>query len=161
MSDWNPDAVRNALSLIEGRWVLPVLRALESGPMRRHVLHRRLHPISDKVLTETLRRMEAADLVRRTAIASVPRRGRLRTRSPIRRSPRTPDSHDGVDDTLPISLVTVGCGRPTVLAVGSLRLVPLATSTNARQAARWVSGWSPVRSTTARSSIRRGAWGCR
>ncbi len=72
MSDWNPDAVRNALSLIEGRWVLPVLRALESGPMRRHVLHRRLHPISDKVLTETLRRMEAADLVRRTAIASVP-----------------------------------------------------------------------------------------
>lgn len=69
---WDPGAVRSVLSLIDGRWILPVLRALERGPMRRHVLHSELHPISDKVLTETLRRMETDRLIRRTAIASVP-----------------------------------------------------------------------------------------
>lgn len=58
--------------MLSARWVPPILRALEGGPLRRNALRHRLGPVSDKILTETLRRMEANRLVIRTAVATVP-----------------------------------------------------------------------------------------
>lgn len=58
--------------MIDGRWVLPILRSLRDGPLRRNALRQRVGSVTDKVLTETLRRMEAHELVSRTAVASVP-----------------------------------------------------------------------------------------
>jgi DNA-binding HxlR family transcriptional regulator len=69
---WSPDIVRPLVELIAGRWVLAILWALESGSLRRVVLRSRLGPVSDKVLTDTLRRLELHGLVSRTMVASVP-----------------------------------------------------------------------------------------
>ena len=69
---WRPDTVRNVLDLIDGRWVLPILAALHSGPLRRNALRQTLGSVADKVLTETLRRMEEQQLIIRSAWPTVP-----------------------------------------------------------------------------------------
>lgn len=69
---WEPTSVRAVLVLIDGRWDLPVLFALRAGPLRRSTLRRQIGPVSDKVLTETLRRMELRGLVSRHTVPSVP-----------------------------------------------------------------------------------------
>jgi DNA-binding HxlR family transcriptional regulator len=56
---WSTEVVQPALAAPSARWVLPILRALEGGPLRRNALRQQLGPVSDKILTETLRRMEA------------------------------------------------------------------------------------------------------
>jgi DNA-binding HxlR family transcriptional regulator len=70
--EWSSGGVNAVVALISRRWVLPILRALEDGPLRRNALRERLGAVSDKVITETLRRMEGDSLILRTAIASVP-----------------------------------------------------------------------------------------
>jgi DNA-binding HxlR family transcriptional regulator len=69
---WSAADIRPFLTIISGRWVLPVLETLEQGPLRRKLLRGRVGPVSDKVLTETLRRLEANRLVRRHAVLTVP-----------------------------------------------------------------------------------------
>lgn len=69
---WDPASVRSVLDLIDGRWVLQVLQTLSAGPLRRNALRKRLGSIADKVLTETLRRMERQNLVSRRAVPTVP-----------------------------------------------------------------------------------------
>jgi DNA-binding HxlR family transcriptional regulator len=60
--DW-PQA-RRAVETVAGKWVIPVLAVLAGGPSRLGELRRRIGAgLSDKVLAETLRRMEAAGLV--------------------------------------------------------------------------------------------------
>ncbi len=71
-TEWHPEVVRPLIELIAGRWVLAIFRALDAGPLRRVVLRERLGPVSDKVLTETLRRLERHGLVNRTIVESVP-----------------------------------------------------------------------------------------
>lgn len=71
-SPWDPALVRPALTLLSGRWVVSVLLALDPGPLRRGLLRDRLPGISDKILTDTLRRMEANNLVIRSVVPSVP-----------------------------------------------------------------------------------------
>lgn len=72
------EAARVALDLIAGKWVITVLAALNAGPRRRGQLRQALGPalagmrLHEKVLTETLRRMEAAGLVERTATDEMP-----------------------------------------------------------------------------------------
>lgn len=62
-----------ALGLLNGKWVVPLLDALAGRPRRHGELYRALEPgLSEKVLTETLRRMEAAKLVQRTATRDIP-----------------------------------------------------------------------------------------
>jgi DNA-binding HxlR family transcriptional regulator len=58
--------------IIDGRWVLPILHTLHDGPLRRSALRQQLDAVSDKVLTETLRRLQRHHLITRTAIATVP-----------------------------------------------------------------------------------------
>lgn len=69
---WTEPRVRRLVELLSGRWVLAVLAALEDGPLRRTALRQQLGAVSDKVLTDTLRRLEAAKLLQRTLVAGVP-----------------------------------------------------------------------------------------
>ena len=70
---WSTNEVRSrSFSCWRGRWVPAILRELGAGRPRRHVLRTRVGPVSDKVLTATLRRLEAAGLVARTVVAGVP-----------------------------------------------------------------------------------------
>ena len=58
--------------LIGSRWVVAVLRELDGDVVRYNTLHRRLGGISHKMLTQTLRRLERADMVHRHAHATMP-----------------------------------------------------------------------------------------
>lgn len=70
-SDW--DSARAAIDLISGKWVVPVVVALFAGARRQGELRRRVGGgISDKVLTETLRRMERDGLLTRRVVEGQP-----------------------------------------------------------------------------------------
>lgn len=54
------------LRLLGGKWVIPIIEVLSARPRRHGELRRALGPaVHEKVLTETLRRMEDARLVDR------------------------------------------------------------------------------------------------
>lgn len=59
---------RALLNLVTSRWAVLVIGALEDGPVRFGALRRRLEGISQKVLTDKLRELEAEGLVKRTVI---------------------------------------------------------------------------------------------
>lgn len=59
-------AVGFAISLIEGKWKVPILRQLQSGPIHLGELKRRLVPISKKVLNQHLKQMVGRGLIVRT-----------------------------------------------------------------------------------------------
>lgn len=63
-----------ALKVIAGRWKVLVLYHLMGGPRRLTELQRLLPGISQKVLIQQLREMEAHGLVQRTVFAQVPAR---------------------------------------------------------------------------------------
>ncbi|BCJ33520.1 transcriptional regulator [Actinocatenispora thailandica] len=57
--------VRAGVELLRHTWDPVVLLALRPGPLRRNVLLGRIAGVSDKALTESLRRLTARELVRR------------------------------------------------------------------------------------------------
>lgn len=59
-------AVQFVLSLVEGKWRVPILRQLQHGPVRLGALRRRLSPVSKKVLNQHLRQMAKDGLIVRT-----------------------------------------------------------------------------------------------
>ena len=61
--DW--DAASGPIQLFAGRWTLAVMVQLTDGGRRYQDLHETLDGISNKVLTETLRRAERDGLVTR------------------------------------------------------------------------------------------------
>ncbi len=63
---------RKLLDRISDKWVTLVICALEDGPLRFSALARQLAGVSQKMLTQTLRRLERDGLVTRTVTASVP-----------------------------------------------------------------------------------------
>ena len=68
--------IRNVLSRIGNRWSLLVLLTLEDNehPMRFRDLCKAIPDVSQKMLTSTLRELEADDLIKRTAYPEVPSR---------------------------------------------------------------------------------------
>lgn len=61
------------LHLLAGKWVLKILRALdEKGPLRHNQLLRTVPGIRPAVLSENLRRLEAAQLVVRNVTTTTP-----------------------------------------------------------------------------------------
>ncbi len=66
--------IRDALSLLSSKWSVDVLLALGDGSRRYHELLGELEPISEKVLTQTLRAMERDGLIDRQVHAEVPPR---------------------------------------------------------------------------------------
>ncbi len=66
--------VETTLTLIRDKWTILILRDLLGGTKRFGELRRSLGSVSQKVLTERLREMEASGLVNRTVYAEVPPR---------------------------------------------------------------------------------------
>ena len=66
--------VATAVALIGGKWKLLILRNLKSRPWRFNELQRDLDGISQKVLTDSLREMEADGIITRTVYPEVPPR---------------------------------------------------------------------------------------
>src|SRR3954447_2661738 len=67
-------AVRDWPGVLSSRWSVDDLRAPDDGSRRYHELLAELDPISEKVLTQTLRAMERDGLVGRRVHAEVPPR---------------------------------------------------------------------------------------
>ncbi len=65
-------ATRQALERLGSKWRVLLVYALLAGPQRPAELRRRLPGISQKVLTETLRGMEADGLVQRRIVKADP-----------------------------------------------------------------------------------------
>ena len=68
----SPCPVSFAMSLIGGKWKCIVLFHLVEGPMRFGVLRRSIPGITQRMLTLTLRELEADDLVNRKVFEVVP-----------------------------------------------------------------------------------------
>jgi DNA-binding HxlR family transcriptional regulator len=66
--------IRDSISLLSSKWSVDVLLALGDGTRRYHELLEDLSPISEKVLTQTLRAMERDGLLVRRVHAEVPPR---------------------------------------------------------------------------------------
>ena len=66
--------VRDSIGLLSSKWSVDVLLALGDGTRRYHELLEDLAPISEKVLTQTLRSMERDGLITRHVHAEVPPR---------------------------------------------------------------------------------------
>ncbi|MER5708720.1 MULTISPECIES: helix-turn-helix domain-containing protein [unclassified Streptomyces] len=64
--------VTAAVAVIDGKWKSLLLWMLESGPQRPGEMRRRIPAISEKVLTQALREMEADGLVHREVHDVVP-----------------------------------------------------------------------------------------
>ena len=65
-------ATRQALERLAAKWRVLLVYALLAGPQRHAELRRRLPGITQKVLTETLRGMEADGLVERRVLRESP-----------------------------------------------------------------------------------------
>lgn len=76
MPDWNVyDArcpTRMVLDRLADKWALLVLDLLRDGPVRFNGLRRAIPGLSQKVLSQTLKRLERDGLVARTVFATVP-----------------------------------------------------------------------------------------
>jgi len=66
--------IRDALGVLQSKWAVGVLMGLGTGSRRYHELLSELAPISEKVLTQTLRTMERDGLIAREVHAEVPPR---------------------------------------------------------------------------------------
>jgi DNA-binding HxlR family transcriptional regulator len=66
--------IRESIGLLSSKWSVDVLLALGDGTRRYHELLEDLAPISEKVLTQTLRAMERDGLLVRRVHAEVPPR---------------------------------------------------------------------------------------
>ncbi|NJO43687.1 MAG: helix-turn-helix transcriptional regulator [Cyanobacteria bacterium CRU_2_1] len=65
-------AVEATLAVIGGRWKVLILRELLQGVRRFNELHRSLHGITQKMLTQHLREMEEDGVVHREVYLQVP-----------------------------------------------------------------------------------------
>ena len=63
---------RQVLDLLAEKWVLLVVHALSEGTRRTGELRRRVTGVSEKMLIQTLRRLEQHGLVSRTSYPEVP-----------------------------------------------------------------------------------------
>jgi DNA-binding HxlR family transcriptional regulator len=64
--------IRSVLDELTGKWSLLVLNALCDGPARFNALKRVNQGVSQKALTQCLRRLEASGLITRTVISTSP-----------------------------------------------------------------------------------------
>lgn len=75
MSVFDPDCTsREVLTHATGRWGSLTLAALVDGPLRFAEIRRAVSGISDRMLAQTLQRLEADGLVSRTAQTTIPPR---------------------------------------------------------------------------------------
>jgi DNA-binding HxlR family transcriptional regulator len=65
-------AVRDTLYVLSGKWKLPIIIALSSGPSRFKDLQRSLNDITPKILSKELKELELNEFVTRTVYATSP-----------------------------------------------------------------------------------------
>lgn len=65
-------AVRDALYAVNGKWKLPLIVALSSGPLRFKELQRAVNGITPKILSKELKEMELNDFVERHVYSTKP-----------------------------------------------------------------------------------------
>ena len=65
-------AVRDTLYVLSGKWKLPIIIALSSGPKRFKDLQRSLEEITPKILSKELKELEMNEFVTRTVYATSP-----------------------------------------------------------------------------------------
>jgi DNA-binding HxlR family transcriptional regulator len=75
---------RKVLDRVAEKWAALTLVALADGPMRFNEIKRRLEGVSQKVLTQTLRRMERDGIVKRTVVDARPLRVDYQLLSPAK-----------------------------------------------------------------------------
>lgn len=63
---------RMVLDHVGDKWALLVLNRLGQGPVRFNALRRDIHGLSQKVLSQVLKRLERDGLITRTAFPTVP-----------------------------------------------------------------------------------------
>jgi DNA-binding HxlR family transcriptional regulator len=65
---------REILDMIGGKWTILILCCLQQGPMRTGALARAIGGISQKMLTQTLRKLERDGFIERLSYPEVPPR---------------------------------------------------------------------------------------
>ena len=65
-------AVKDALYVLNGKWKLPIIIALSSGPRLFKELQRTIETITPKVLSKELKELELNDFVTRKVYPSIP-----------------------------------------------------------------------------------------
>jgi DNA-binding HxlR family transcriptional regulator len=65
---------REAIELVSDKWRITILHVLAPGPLRTGQLQRAIKEVSQKMLTQTLRRMERDGLISRKIYPVVPPR---------------------------------------------------------------------------------------
>jgi len=65
-------AVRDALYVVNGKWKLPLIASLSTGPKRFKEIQRELTDITPKVLSKELRELEQNEFVTRKVFNTVP-----------------------------------------------------------------------------------------
>jgi len=68
----NDEYVRETVAIIANKWTLPVLYTLRDGAKRYSEINKVLSDMTQKVLTETLRKMEENKLVTRAVYPTKP-----------------------------------------------------------------------------------------
>ncbi|WP_405498889.1 winged helix-turn-helix transcriptional regulator [Nocardia sp. NBC_00511] len=63
---------RTTLALVADTWSVVIIFGLGDGPQRYSELHDRIGGVSKKMLTQTLRRLEASGLIERRVLATAP-----------------------------------------------------------------------------------------
>jgi DNA-binding HxlR family transcriptional regulator len=66
------NAIRDTLYVLGGKWKLPILMTLASGPLRFRELQKTLEDITPKVLSKELRDLEMNEFVSRTVHPTTP-----------------------------------------------------------------------------------------
>lgn len=69
---WENCPSREVLNMIANKWTVMVIYALSKGTTRHSELRRSISGISQKMLTQRLRELEASGLVKRTVYPVVP-----------------------------------------------------------------------------------------
>lgn len=64
--------VKEMVAIISSKWTLPVMYTLKDGARRYHEINKVLPDVTQKVLTETLHKMERNGLVGRAVYPSIP-----------------------------------------------------------------------------------------
>jgi DNA-binding HxlR family transcriptional regulator len=72
MKDHRGCPVQAAINVLSGKWKVQILWHLSFGQMRFAELRRKMRQISEKVLTDQLRQLEADGVIRRHTSSSVP-----------------------------------------------------------------------------------------
>jgi DNA-binding HxlR family transcriptional regulator len=72
MKDHKGCPVQATINVMSGKWKVQIIWRLSFGPMRFAELRRKLRGISEKVLTDQLRQLEADGIVDRIATESSP-----------------------------------------------------------------------------------------